>query len=331
MKRAPGTGGIRKLSGKRRKPYQAVVSAGRTWKDGKYVVRQKSLGVYATRREAQEALEEYNRYNYNIDLRSIRFSDVYDIIKEDFTQSVATQMRSIYAYCEPIQSMRMIDIRKMHLDAVAELAADKSKPTQRSIASLITRVYKWSMENDVIIKDYSPLLKFQNHRVTDAKKSYSQKEIAILIDDPTPINIILLYTGMRINELLNMRCDDVFEESEILCFHVRDSKTAAGKRIIPVHSKIEPMIRNMTGDYVIEPHLTYRKQAHAFKQWNTEHGINHTFHELRHTFATYTKSCGLDDYYRRALLGHSQNGLTDQVYTDALIPDLKTQIEKLKY
>lgn len=332
MKRAPGTGGIRKLSGKRRKPYQAVVTAGRTWRNGKYVIRQKSIGVFATRREAQAALEEYNRYNYNVDLRSIRFGEAYDIIQQEFTPSVLKTLNSVRSYCEPIWNKRIIDIRKIDFDTVAELAADKSKSTQSAIRSVIGRVFKWAMENDVIIKDASILLKFPKYKETSMKKSYTSDEISILLNDPDPIQMILLYSGMRINELLNMKTEDVFYEKDILCFHLKKAKTEAGKRIIPVHSMIEPLVRSMLhGNYLIEPHIDYTNQMRRFYKWNEAHGIKHSYHELRHTFATYSKSCGMDDFYRKALLGHRQNGITDSVYTDVLVTDLKDQIEKLIY
>ena len=137
---------------------------------------------------------------------------------------------------------------------------------------------------------------------------------------------------MRITELLDMKTEDIYEEEGILCFHVRESKTNAGVRLIPVHSKIEPLVKSLTGGtYLIDPHRTYYLAQKSYAAYNAEHGIKHTFHELRHTFATFGKSCGMDDFYRKALIGHSQKGITDTVYTDAMISDLKSQIELLSY
>ena len=332
MKRAPGSGGIRKLSGNRRKKFQAVVTAGKTWVDGEVKVRQKSLGVYATRAEAQAALEEYNKYHFNLDLRSIKFGEVYEYIKEDYTDSMARSMKAATKYCEPIWHKRLIDIRKMDLDMVAELALDKSKSTQSNIKMLVSSVYTWAMENDVVVKDYSPLLRFKSAVTYDKKKSYTKEEITVLRANPEPIQLILLYSGMRIDELLSMKAADVYEEEGILCFHVNKSKTAAGIRIIPVHSEIEPMVRGMlNGNYLIEPHRTYDGVRKQYMKYNREHGINHTFHELRHTFSTFGKSCHMDDFYRKALMGHAQKGLTDSIYTDTMVADLKSQIELLCY
>ena len=56
MKRANGTGGITKLSGNRRKPWRASTSCvinGIRFKE--------DIGCYATREEALQALEDYNK------------------------------------------------------------------------------------------------------------------------------------------------------------------------------------------------------------------------------------------------------------------------------
>lgn len=332
MKRAPGSGGIRKLSGKRRKPFQAVVTCGKKWVDGEVKVRQKSLGCFSTRKEAQLALDEYARFNTNLDLMDITFGEIYEIIRKDFTESVEKSMNAAKAYCAPIWGMKIKSIRKMDLDMVADLACDKSKSTQNQIKGLVTRAFTWAMENDVIVKDYSPLLKFKEAKKTDKKVSYTKKEVKILLDNPEPLQLILLYSGMRIQEVLSMKTKDVYEEEGILCFHVRSSKTEAGIRIIPVHSAITGLVSSMLdGLYLIEPHITYHGTRKHFDKYNAEHGIHHTPHELRHTFATFGKSCGMDDFFRRALLGHSQKGVTDSVYTDAMIHDLKNQIEMLSF
>lgn len=329
MKRASGTGGIRKLSGKRRKPYQAVITQGREWKNGRIVQKQRSIGVYATRREAQAALDEYCRFQINIEYRTVTFAEVFDIIFDNFTDSMKTSMRSAYKKCTYLHDKRMVDIRKYDLDIVASQHENLSYSSQNNISILIRQIFGWCLENDVLIKEYK--IDFKHTKESKKKGSYTPEEIQAVMDFGSDVQKILLYSGMRINELLNMKSEEVYCENGILCFHITDSKTESGKRIIPVHSKIADLLCSLSGEYVIEPHITYALQKKKHLKWNREHGIDHTFHELRHTFATYGKACGMDDFYRRALLGHSQKGLTDSVYTHATATDLKKQIELLDY
>lgn len=56
MRRANGSGSVYKLSGKRRKPWIARITTG--WaEDGKQ--QMKTIGTYATKKEAQAALDTY--------------------------------------------------------------------------------------------------------------------------------------------------------------------------------------------------------------------------------------------------------------------------------
>lgn len=330
MKRASGTGGIRKLSGKRRKPYQAVVTAGKEWKNGRIVQKQRSIGVYATRREAQAALEEYNRTHFNLDMRSITFAEAFDILKQDYTTDMLRVRTVSYNSCVSLHNMRLIDIRMYDLEAVAKSVEHLSKRTQAAIRSLIHDVFQWGIANDVIVRDYSENMKFRRYKETKKKSSYTKQEVQKVLKDGDCVQKILLYSGMRIKELLDMPLSEVYEEDGILCFHVITAKTKAGIRVIPVHSEIISLIPT-DGDYVIQPHISYVARRKQFVEWNESHGIEHTFHELRHTFATYGKACGMDDFYRKALMGHAQSNVTDAVYTDAMIKDLHNQIELLDY
>ena len=64
--------------------------------------------------------------------------------------------------------------------------------------------------------------------------------------------LILLYTGLRIGELLNLRRQDINRRSSYLI--VRRAKTKAGEgRIIPLHHRITPLIEQLytnTDDYL---------------------------------------------------------------------------------
>ncbi len=80
MRRANGTGSVVKLSGKRRKPYVTKLSA----KDKYGIYRQIVLGYYEKARDAQAALDGYNRKlmgtpSLTADNLSTTFGDIYDL------------------------------------------------------------------------------------------------------------------------------------------------------------------------------------------------------------------------------------------------------------
>lgn len=332
MKRPNGAGGVRKLPGRRRKPYQAVVTDGMKWTGTKFIQNQVSLGVYRTRAEALDALADFRMNPINLEGRNLTFENVYELIKDNFKESMKNPLRSSFRQLYPIIGKKKVaDIRKRELDMVAVALADKSASTQNNAKILISRVFKYAMENDYINKDYSQYMTFLETADPHEKTSLSVKEVQKVLGAEDPLTTYLLYTGMRISELLDMKSRDVYEEDGILCFHVTKSKTKNGVRIIPVHSDIIGSLE-LKGDYVLHPHsnITYRRQD--FRSLMAELNIKgHTPHDLRRTFSTFAKRSGMDDFYRRSLMGHSQLNLTDEVYTDAFVSDLKAQMELLRF
>ena len=110
MKRANGTGMIFKIKGgSRRKPWRVRITVGWEFNEltGKSKQIIKTLGYYATRREAEMALNEYLEEPYNISDKDITFSELYEKWSDSYfpTLSGVSSERTItsaYRYMHPI-------------------------------------------------------------------------------------------------------------------------------------------------------------------------------------------------------------------------------------
>lgn len=331
MKRPNGTGGIRKLSGRRTKPYQAVITVGRTVNNGKIVPKQASLGVYKTKKEAMQALAEYIADPVNLDGRSWTFAMVANRIMDDAKESMRLRMLSAYNRIPQLHDMRVVDISISDLDRAVAQFEGMSAQTQDSLFILMSRVYKDLIRNDVVRRDLSLYMNRPEAAEPKERVTLTDEEIRIVHERGTDIMLLLLYTGMRIREALGLKMEDVVVD-EHPHINVVKSKTENGIRTIPIHEALMPLIEKASGnEYLIEPHYRYNYFMKKWRPMAAELGIEKTPRDFRRTFATWSKSCKMDDFYRRAILGHSQRGLTDQVYTDALLPDLYREMQKLRY
>lgn len=318
MKRPNGTGGVRKLSGRRTKPFQAVVSQ---MEDGSRV--QKSLGVFRTKKEALEALAQYSVDPINLDARSWTFSDVYSVVYAEAKPSIQLRLSTAYNRCEDLHGKRCVDITVSDLDRAAASLAGKSAQTQLSMTILFSRVYEHLLRHNAVRRDLSQYVKMPEPAKKQDRVTLDKNEIEYVISRQDSMTI-LLYTGMRINEMLNLKLENVhFGDYPYL--DIVKSKTPSGIRKIPIHKDIMPIVEKAKGEYLVEPHITYNGYMDHWK------GIEKTPRAFRRTFSTYAKSSGMDDFYRRAIMGHSQKGLTDEVYTDALLPDLYREMQKLSF
>ena len=141
--------------------------------------------------------------------------------------------------------------------------------------------------------------------------------------------LILLYTGLRIGELLNLRRQDINRRSSYLI--VRYAKTKAGEgRIIPIHHRIMPLIEQIyrnTDEYLFTiSYTTFRKH---FRDIMKQLNCKHTIHDTRHTFASLLDAVAPPNALR-SLLGHKQGDITTRVYTHKTIRELRKTIELLR-
>ena len=140
--------------------------------------------------------------------------------------------------------------------------------------------------------------------------------------------MFLYYTGIRLNEVVNLRWDDIDFQRDVI--HL---KTAKGEkeRIIFLHEKLKRFIEyfNIKKEgFVFLSNLgsKYDKRTiqaivgNAAKKAGI--GKRTTPHILRHSFATHLLEAGADIRHIQKLLGHS-NLQTTQIYTHVANKDIK--------
>lgn len=388
MRHPNGYGSIRKLSGKRKKPFAVYITTGfemaptvpeigflkdiltpdlyqqvleqynahKEAQPQRAKQVQKCIGYYETRSDAMIALAEYNKNPFDIDLKNITFEQVYAILYEkeikDMGRSGKTVYTNSYNKCDPLKKMRIRELRLTHLQNVVDQYSNKSKSTQNNIIVLLHAMYKLCMENDIIDKDYSQFVKITTKAEKKEKTPYSKQEIQTIWDNidwmqTTPRKnvltgihmmdsiIIMLYTGVRIGELLEIKIEDVHINERWI--DLRGTKTKAAKRIVPIHKKIIPLIEKRlsesTGEYLFCDNagnqISYQRyKGMFFELFMKEFKINHTPHECRHTFATIAAASNMNKILLKKIIGHSSSDITESVYTHAYIDDLITEIDK---
>ncbi|MEM2089496.1 MAG: tyrosine-type recombinase/integrase [Candidatus Pacearchaeota archaeon] len=140
--------------------------------------------------------------------------------------------------------------------------------------------------------------------------------------------IKLLYsTGMRVSELVNLKCNDIDLQERI--GWIRKGK---GKKdrifILPekLIKELEPYVKEPGRQYLLsrEKPLTTRNIQKIIKLAAKKAGINKkvTPHCLRHSFATHLLDSGTDIRKIQALLGHESLSTT-QLYTHLTTEELK--------
>ena len=383
MKNPNGYGTIKKLNGKRRRPYAVYITTDYTittpvpdisflapalppelYSDvqnyyNEYKKKQipaarqvqKLLGTYENKRDAMLALAQYNRSPYDIDNANITFEEAFALLWErdlqHRKQSSKTAYRTAYEKCTVLQPMKVRDIRLAHLQGVLDQYSSSSKSTQDNLVILYHAIFRICMENDIIEKDYSRFVKIAKTEKKHKKEIFTHSEIETIRNNLSWASssgaelmdsiLVMLYTGLRISELLNLRCSDVHVEERWI--DVKGTKTAAARRIVPIHDAILPIIRNRL--HYSDPasflftingkKLNRNRYKTAFYyEFQKVFNVERSPHECRHTFITRCTSCGVNQILLRKMVGHAGSGVTEQIYTHAEISEMLKEISKLK-
>lgn len=324
-------GTVTKLSGKRRRPW--IVKEGRSGK-------QKPIGYAITREEGLILLARYNNDPWNIEASRITLDELFQLWLAGRAHKLGaasqSALKSAYSHCFAWKNTRYRELKSYHMQSCIDNCG-RGYSTQAAIKNLWGHLDRFAMELDIISKSYSNLLTSDPVPET-TKQVFSEEEINRIWERKdlawADSLLFLLYTGMRISEMLNLKTDSIDLEARTL---TGGTKTAAGKnRVIPIHSKINPIVqerckRSQTG-YLFE-HRNHKINITQYRQsWSRlmeALQMEHTPHECRHTFRSRLDSAGANKVCIDRLMGHKSEGTGERIYTHKTVEELRKSIELL--
>lgn len=346
MKRPNGAGSVYKLSGKRRKPWAARVTIG--WdlsSDGHLRQVYQPIGTFASRIEAETALNNYLQNPYDIESRHITFAEVYSLWSAEYfptlkNNSSVRTITAAYNHCKPIHHMRMRDLRVAHLQGVIR-DAQVGDATKGRMKSLFNMMYKFCLIHEIVDTDYSALFSHKvGKRNKENRRPFLNSEIADLWEwenyGVTDMILFCLYSGFRPSEMLLLENKNVDFDRWIV---VGGMKTEAGTdRIVPIHEKVRHIVKkHFDADrrYLFRNEknelMTYDQYRGRFKHIMSQLKMTHTPHETRHTFITCAKAKHMDDNLLKMIVGHEITDITESVYTHRPLSDLVVAMTLIDY
>lgn len=342
MRRPNGTGSVKKLSGNRRNKYRAYVTQ-KTWYDDDGVLKQKQVAIAPARRTKAEALadlESFRNNNLDINVVNMAFEDAFKVVFErDISQkskSTINAYKAAYSKCKPLYDKQICDIRTHDMQSVIDKYAGTSASNQQHIINLFSKVFKFALENDIVLKDYSKFVKVTNAKEKRQSKPYTYTEIKQLWIEYNsgsyapviPALLFMIYTGVRITEFLNITESDIHLQERYI--HIRGTKNKTSNRIIPIHKDIISIVSLLL---TTKNKINWSKAVdyREFQQQLYKYTEDHKTHDARHTFATLATASGLNQVYLKKILGHSSGDVTEETYTHILIEKLLQEIDKFDY
>lgn len=247
-------------------------------------------------------------------------------------------------YTKRFKGKSLTDVSKLGVTPISAKTVNKN-------LSVVSSLFTWAKRNgyctDNPAKGLAVPIKTRPHEERDA---FTEADLKVLFGSPlytgchslqrrsTPGTLIIrdekwwfpliaLYSGMRLEEIAQMKGTDILQIDDIWCFsvHGREGnslKTPAAARHVPVHSEL--LALGLIDFAAAHPKALWNNLrkgsdgtlSSAFSKWfsryisglkDPENSI--TFHSLRHTFANYLKQHNIAEPIARALLGHTEHSV----------------------
>lgn len=332
MRNPNGYGSVHKLSGNRRKPFRVRVTKGWT-EDGKQIYE--NIGYYATRSEAMMVLADYNRNPWDMDDQTTTFAKLFELWEMKFENVLEEKnlkgYNFAYQHCSSLYDVVFKDIRTPQLQKVIN-DCGLSLSSMNRIKILFNQLYKYANENDIINKNYAQFVILPKEEIKEERIPFAWDEINALWNNKeyyAETALMLLFSGMRVNELLSVENKNVHLEEGYI---IGGSKTKAGRnRIIPISRHVKHLFEKW---YNPDHELLMTKWNRQTIKYSAlqpiwRRNINHPIHDTRHTFISLADSAELKPVALKRIVGHASTNVTERVYTHKSIEELKAEIHKL--
>ena len=327
VKRANGTGTVYKLQGRRTRPW--VAAKGKT-----------IIGYFDKKTSALEALARLQGRRID-EIYNWTFKEVYEAWKDEHFREIGERGIESYKWAfdilKPLHNRKFRELRTADYQEVIDKYRDKSYSTLSKFKQLATQMSQWGIRQELITTNFASFIKLPEN-VKKEKDIFSAEEIEALEKDGSQeakVVLMMVYTGMRIGELFNLRVENVHET-----YVIGGEKTKAGRnRIIPIRSEgrvfFAEFKQRATNEFLISGY-SGQKVAANFRKRDyypllDRLGISKkTPHTARHTFASWAVANNIKPELLQKMLGHADYSTTANIYEhfdiDQLIDAIDTPV-----
>lgn len=337
-------GSVTKLSGARRNPWVVRKTIGYD-DDGKQL--RKVIGYYPTRAKALQALADFNDAPYNLENADITFAELYRkwydaSFDDDTNRSTLKNYNAAFGHCTTLHKRKFGAIKTSDLQSCLD-NCEAGYSTASRLKILFRQLYQYALQYDLVKRDLTAGLKLKQKSTTSKKERFSTDEVQTLWNEQNenefiPFILIMIYSGCRIMELLNLKKENVHFDEQY--FDVVESKTDAGIRKVPIADKVLPFWKTFYErsqcDNVfttLDGKMPLSYDNFIKRYWrpiNERLGMKHSPHETRHTCISMLTTANVNPTFIKIIVGHkSMMDLTEKTYTHIEIKDLLEAINKI--
>ncbi len=244
--------------------------------------------------------------------------------------------------------------------------------TANKYIQTFSTLFQWGEDNFYVSQNLFERMVIQKASSGETREAFSKNQIQRMLaeltnDDSLWIReeyqrwgpLIGIYTGARLNEIAQLRLDDVKIDPEtgVRYFDFNDDgdgmqlKNRASKRWVPVHSQLVSLglldyiegLRKRGHDRLFPTFTRDAKNGYGrtLGRWFNDRflpklglkTVKVSFHSLRHTAVTTMMQAGIEEPIVKSVVGHTKSGVTQQYYFKAgyRLTQLAPAVEAIRF
>ena len=325
-----GYGSIYKLSGNRRNPYAVSVTIGKEYlpEQDEYRYKRKIIGYFPNQKSARAFLAEYNKRGIDPNSLDLTLADVWKKASEQKYKTIKESRQiaydSAFGYLNNLHKTTFRSLKTAMLQEVID-CCPSGYAVKLNMKSLLNICFEYALENDICDKNYAKFIKVQKEDSKVDRVVISERVSACEFATKEPfcdITLILVYSGLRISELLKNTSDNFDRDNMTFTVPKELAKNKSSARTIPVHDAIKEPLERF---FARTDRPTYGQAYH----WMIGKGFNP--HSTRVTFTTKCHECGVNELTLKKILGHSPDGITEKTYIKISLEEMRSELLKVNY
>lgn len=264
--------------------------------------------------------------NMTVDVWADKWLKTYTTNFKDST--ISEHRKKINKYIKPyFQGVRLRDLKQYQVQFVLNEIKSPSVPKRFLIT--LNQILDAAVDNDFISKNVAKGLTAPKF-ISEPNKPLTDEQVNIIKStehELQSICIFLIYSGLRISELINLTWQKVDLKNRKLKID-GDVKTKSSNRVVPIFEPTYNILKQLSDnkvknidaykDYVFLmdcKKLEYSDISRRRVKYNILCNSDFTFHQCRHTFATICYNANIDIKQTQEWLGHANFNTTMSIYT----------------
>lgn len=211
---------------------------------------------------------------------------------------------------------------KLCQDLLDRLNTQGKGKTADDVHSLMNMIFKAAIKHNLINSNPVDMVFHTSHeRKHGTALTKDEEKLLLSVTADTPLQLMFavgLYTGMRPNEYKTAK----IQGQIIICVNSKRKNGKIEYKRIPITPMLRPYLIGVTEILFCSLRILRERFNKILP--------NHKLYDLRTTFYTRCKECGVADVAINEFMGHSQGGLAE-TYTDLSNEYLIKEGEKLDY